>query len=284
MSRVVVRLSGGLGNQLFQYAFARALAESGHTVFLDATWYDAAPVGRSLLLDRFRITLPFADKEVLDRMPHEPATPFLKLMHRLTPRRYRRIQKEERPFSYSPVVLSPSSSITVFDGHWQNPRYFASVADTIRDELTPRVEIDSSRMPIDPAASISLHIRRTDYLSKSDTFVILPSSYYDAALRSVRKRVGNLPAVVFSDDPAWTREHLVIGNAVHITREHGYDDFEQFILMSRCRHNIIANSTFSWWAAWLNRNPQKMVCAPRVWFSDPRYAAVRLEVPGWIYR
>lgn len=250
------------------------------SVCLDTSWYLSAPARRSLSLDRFNITLPFADERVLERMPHEPNPYIGRALSFFIPPVYRRYRRERKLFSYDPALLQQRSDIIVFDGYWQHPAYFERIAQFLRIELTPTTPFNADRLPFDPSTSISLHVRRTDYVTKG-TYSLLPLAYYEEALYIIRRKFGDLAAVIFSDDPTWAREQLPLQHSMVIDSSARSDDFEQFTAMSMCAHHIIANSTFSWWAAWLNSNPEKHVIAPRHWFTHQRFDISPLLLPTW---
>jgi hypothetical protein len=277
---IVVRLSGGLGNQLFQYATARGLsARNGGEVVLDRSWFEGThwrTTARTYELDRYPLVArPIADGDVrflpLYRHP---------LLKRVPLPRWTlcglELVRETHP-GFDPRVASISDN-AYLDGYWQSPRYFEHIADAIRRELTPTAPMtEADRRVAERMAasqSVAVHVRRGDYVSlpaAARAHGALSLDYYRAAVQRIRERVADPRFFVFSDDPSWTRDHLDIEAAEHVTHNGPSEAFRDLRLMARCSHQIVANSSLSWWAGWLNANPEKTVIAPQPWFvrGDP---------------
>lgn len=275
---VVTRIRGGLGNQLFCYAAGRALAHRlGADLVLDCTrrhpdW--------PLHLDRYAIQARFlhdGPSNVRDRyskLQRRYGT-LVAEVHRAFPRTVQVagqafcIFEERHPFAYERKFGSLRGPVYL-NGYWQSFRYFESAWPVIRAELQPKVDftdqnkgwlerITSSRHPI------CLHVRRGDYLKTA--FGLCSSTYYENAVATMRDRVGSDAVFfVFSDDLSWCRRHLSISDPVFVEGNESHP-VSELLLMATCRHHIIANSTFSWWAAWLGRHPQQVVIAPDPWIS-----------------
>ena len=162
------------------------------------------------------------------------------------------------------------------DGYWQSERYFAEVAQVARAEFALRrpPDAENQRMldAIRGAEAVGIHARRGDYVTDARTRDVhghAPAEYYAAAVARIRSLVRAPAFFVFSDDPAWAAQHLRVDPATVIVGHNDAGrDYEDLRLMSACRHHIIANSTFSWWAAWLGERPGQRVIAPRHWFRD----------------
>jgi hypothetical protein len=166
-----------------------------------------------------------------------------------------------------------------FDGYWQSEKYFKGAEQIIRNELSPTKEIaEKLKSPIHAAQNfISLHIRRTDYLKFSAIHPVLPVEYYERAVEAIGKYDYIL---VFSDDIEWCRDNLRFERMIF--SEHR-KEVEDLWLMSLCTHHIIANSSFSWWGAWLNNNPLKKVVAPARWFGNQLQVSMQDIIPdNWI--
>lgn len=162
------------------------------------------------------------------------------------------------------------------DGYWQSERYFVDAADIIRAEFKPRLALEpenaATAAAIDGVTAVSVHVRRGDYVTDKVTNAyhgVCSLDYYRAAIARIAERVASPHLFVFSDDHAWVQENLRSNYpTTYVTAnspDRGYRDMQ---LMSRCRHHIIANSSFSWWGAWLNPRPDKVVVAPARWFID----------------
>lgn len=273
---VVTKLSGGLGNQLFQYAAGRRLAlVHGRPLVLDQQWYAQVPAGstpRSVLLSELRIVASFANSA---GDPASLADGARGLWARIAgPVKVRR---EKKTFRYDPKVARlPGGRSLYLDGYWQSPRYFQDVRQQLLEEIQPRRELHPhyaglSRQ-IASSNAVMLHIRRGDYVhlpNASATHGVLPMAYYERALAHLQSRQREFTVFVFSDDIAWARENLKCPQpTVFVDSAPGEDAvIDELMLMSRCRHQIIANSSLSWWAAWLNRHDDKVVTAPARWLA-----------------
>jgi len=280
---ITVHLLGGLGNQMFQYALARKLALKHQTqIRLDLELYSKS---RGYIhrfeLDKLNVT-PFV------KMRYSFALSALRgLARRLgksglpTPGFY----FEKTASRFEPGALSIRNG-TCLEGYFQSERYFSDIADTIREEFKPRDRktlghVRETLAILRQAGKdvVSLHVRRSNYLRvKSDGSLVVPI----AKLQQAMARFPDAVFLVFSDDQTWCRENIV---GPHIHFSPFSNEIEDLTAMSLCDHNIIANSSFSWWGAWLNQNPQKIVVAPANWSSPGLPATDEPEdicPPSWI--
>jgi hypothetical protein len=178
----------------------------------------------------------------------------------------------------------------MLDGYWQSERYFADVSDRLRSEFTFKASAAGRNAEIagEIAAvnAVSLHVRRGDYATNPAMTAmhgICPIDYYDRAVEFVIERVADPVFFLFSDDPDWVREHLKIDWAVVVVEHNDSDTgHEDLRLMGLCRHHVIANSTFSWWGAWLNPSPEKIVVAPKRWFAEDSIDTSDLLPADWV--
>jgi hypothetical protein len=162
-------------------------------------------------------------------------------------------------------------------GYWQSERYFFDCAQTIRDDFTFRLPITNQNTAlvdqIKKSNAVSLHVRRGDYVNSPSTYAhhgVCSSAYYHSAIGHILNRVGPAVLYIFSDDPQWVRENLkVSAPCIYVDHNRGPSSYVDMQLMSLCNHHIIANSSFSWWGAWLNPNVGKIVVAPKNWFARP---------------
>jgi hypothetical protein len=239
---VTVNLMGGVGNQIFQYAYSRALAAQGREVYLTNIQVVNVTDHRIYSLDGFNTVVK------LYNPPPIGAAPFY-----------------ESGLPFDPKMLAVPEPTIVY-GYFQTEKYFLHIEDSIRKELSLKNPLSEKAQvlakEIQNCNSVSLHVRRGDYLQLLAFHGMVDPSYYSAALEVITKQVSNSKVYIFSDDTKWCKE-----NFTGIIVETG-DKFEDLYLMSLCRHNVIVNSSFSWWAAWLNANPDKIVVAPREWFSS----------------
>ncbi len=270
----IIILQGGLGNQLFQYAFGRALqCKFNCVVKFDLSFFDRQSK-RLMCLDSFNTNFKIAsDREIQNA---------LKLNGLLRIKGY--LQKAsaqnslciEKTLSYDDSCFLKEHK-TYFKGYWQNERYFKEFEDIIRKDFSfilgpserNATEINNINA-IDK--TVSLHIRRGDYIndfSANKIHGICGLEYYYKALDILKCRIGKFNLYIFSDDINWAKENLDFPfNKVFVDWNDDATNYEDLRLMSLCKHNIIANSSFSWWGAWLNQNPNKIVIAPNQWFAD----------------
>lgn len=287
---VIVRLMGGLGNQLFQYAAGRALAHRhGVALKLDLASFAASTL-RRYALDAFNITAGIATAEEVARLyPHTLAGRVRRRLELLLPTHRRRYYREPRGRrNTGPVRLGPD---VYLHGYWQSEKQFESIAPLLRKELTLRDGQGFERQPlvqaVDGGDSVSLHVRRGDYVSAPRTAAVHGTcslAYYRAALAAIETRLPRPRLFVFSDEPGWARAELDLGHPTTHVSGGGLSDAEELLLMSRCRHHVIANSSFSWWGAWLDARPDAIVVAPRRWFADPSRPTRDLLPPAWLQR
>jgi hypothetical protein len=281
---ITVSLIGGLGNQMFQYAAGKALAERhGVPLALDISGFRDYAL-RPFLLDRLLVPEAIASvraeptekpeinftrakwKARIDRMLGKAGLPKLAS----SPNEYR-----EPHFHYDPAFEALGPKISLF-GYFQSERYFNSIAGNLRDWFSPREplgdaaaaalkRIEASRLPI------SVHVRRGDYLKPGTHEVhgILGETFYRQVFDRLESRIGGEAEIfIFSDDPAAAEQVLsfIPGSRLNHVRGDPERPWEDMALMARCRHHVIANSSFSWWGAWLNPSSDKIVVAPRAWF------------------
>jgi hypothetical protein len=287
---IVTQLVGGLGNQMFQYAVGRALAIKHNTSLKLDTSPFAGYALRAYALARFAIEASeLTDGERRDLgLDRAPAGRVGRLLQRLRPPSRTPVIKE-RGFSFDPSVLDAPATCHL-QGYWQSPKYFAAIERDIRREFTVReplagANLDASRQ-MENGTAVSLHVRRGDYVANPHTnryHGTCDADYYTAAEALLRKRVGRFRIFVFSDDPEWAQANLRLASPMTVLRHNGpAQDYEDLRLMTLCRHHIIANSTFSWWGAWLCTQPGKLVVAPRNWFRDPEIDTTDLMPDDWV--
>lgn len=269
---IVARLSGGLGNQFFQYAAARRLANVHKAeLLLESSWFGencSRTTARGYELFRY----PIAARLMTKQDVRWPSSYTGKILKRLPlPRRLRLYR--ETDFRFDPAVLRLPDQVFL-DGYWQSQGYFSDVAEMIRAELTPTISMGAAdgltAEMILGTNSIAVHVRRGDYVTLSTaarTHGTCSLDYYREAIRVVSAKTESPSFFVFSDEPDWCRSNLRIdGPTQYVTHNTADAAFQDLRLMSMCRHQIIANSSFSWWGAWLNVNRTKIVIAPKRWF------------------
>ena len=274
---VTLRVSGGLGNQLFQYAAARALAiRCNADLALDLSFYHGGR-HRNFELNQFPITAEFRAL---------PKSKFRAKVSRMVSSLSSRPLYREKSFHYSSEFEQLDAPI-VLDGYFQSFKYFTSCANEIRKELNPPELGGAYNLSMVDAISSQqsaiLHVRRGDYVTNpkaKGTFAECTLDYYRQALANLP---ANCPLFVFSDDILWARQNLNLGeSAVFIGDGTPRSGIEDLKLMSLGHHHMIANSTFSWWGAWLAGPDKGLTIAPERWFVDDGINDVDLFPVDWI--
>jgi hypothetical protein len=269
---LIIQMMGGLGNQLFQYALGRRLQiERNANVRFDLIQFNQHNE-RALNLKKYRTHL--TEVSPIDRMA-------LRLSFGRTVSRVAALLKPiARPFlferyfdphaGFQPHVMDLAGR-WYLSGWWQSPKYFQSIRPTILQEFQPADPLcatDAELLKkIDDSNSVCVHIRRGDYVTNpkySKEFKCQSAEYYGGCMREMEDRLTRPRFYIFSDDPKWARENIT-GDVVYVDHHDGSSDYIDLHLMSRCRHFITANSTFSWWAAWLATCPEKKVIVPDIW-------------------
>lgn len=286
---IMTKLIGGLGNQMFQYAIARRLAlERAYRLKIDLTALRNDPL-RQFGLGDLRITGDVATEEEVSDFLHYCRRGKEADRTRLA-FRPPAVEITEPHFHFAPACLLPQGSVYLA-GYWQSEKYFSSVAGCLREDLQVRTAAAGRNQEmldqINDCESVSVHFRRGDYASNPEAnrvHGLLDLAYYYRAVEEVSLRLGRgIQLFIFSDDPQWVRENfrpalpatLVDWNAAS-------NCHEDLRLMYHCKHQIVANSSFSWWGGWLNKNPDKIVVAPQRWFASPGYDSSDLIPTSWL--
>ena len=265
---VILRLKGGLGNQLFQYAFGRAYAEKYNLELkLDITDYPKQTL-RSYDLSHFNIKETIASDEEVNKAkyPYGFLSKLIRLFEQKVLRRYY--------IGFSSKLVS-TPNLKYLDGFFQSEKYFISYEEIIRKEFTLKEKMSEAALEIskkisDIAMSVSLHVRRGDFVSsvRNSIFHVECSPlYYKKAMETISEKCPDAVFCVFSDDIEWVKNNIKGPNMIYISGGNT-KYFEEIILMSLCKHHIIANSSFSWWGAWLNPTSDKMVISPTIWRAN----------------
>jgi hypothetical protein len=294
---VVVKLMGGLGNQMFQYAAGRSLAlRLGAALKLDRSYLDGPQTGntrRSFELDGLKVLEKFADPwEVAELTGRESTWPrmlFLRLRQALGFTRFRPNVLRESDFRFQPEFQCASGDVYL-EGFWQSEKYFAGIAEILRNEFSIGRSLEGRDRAFAEAIAggntVSVHVRRGDYVRHPEAFRyhgVCGMEYYRRCMEIISGKVQEPHYVVFTDEPGWARENFPGSCRMTFvdwdSPRKGCVDLE---LMRKCRHHIIANSSFSWWGAWLCENPEKMVLAPERWVIDPSVDTKDLLPESWV--
>ena len=287
---IIVRINGGLGNQLFQYAAGRNLSERlGVELKLDVSGFDNHEL-RDYGLNNFNIKEVTATKEeVKSLIVNNVRHPILAKLFPKSSKYGMSYIKEKPLFKYNKSYSRLTDNM-MLEGYWQNEKYFKDIESIIRSDFslkTPMVGKSSElEEDIKNSHSVAIHIRRGDYASDQKVksqFGLCSLDYYKNAVQYIEKEVGgDLSFFIFSDDPQWAKDNLNLNHRATVVDHNGADKcFEDMTLMSLCKHQVIANSTFSWWGAWLNSNSEKVVIAPKNWFTTDKYDTSDLIPKDW---
>lgn len=292
---IVTKLISGLGNQLFQYAVGRHLSLMHDTELkIDASFFDEQNF-RSYKLNHYNIKGNLITQKELSAFLARYRYSALvdKIYRRLEPRipkRYHRYFREKEWWVYEPELFHTGHSVCI-DGYWQHYKYFENIHPRIFEELTLvspyPIEAQSILYTIESDLnSVALHIRRGDYVTDVNAqkmMGVLPLDYYNQAIGYIKTKVKKPTFYIFSDDLQWAAENLRLdAPMILVDVAEGKLDYIELDLISKCRHAIIANSSFSWWGAFLNRNPDKVVVAPAQWVAVPDInQRIKIQLPSW---
>lgn len=272
---IIVHIKGGLGNQMFQYAFGRALEKTlGIVVKFDISDYPRQNL-RTFGLTHFNTHLSLASTEEIQRLKY-PFGIISKIQRFLSAKVLRKFN-----IGFDKTLLCPKDH-TYIDGYFNSYKYFESLSPLLLVEFTPAQPLSKEAARIESiitstSHTVSIHIRRGDYIAHKATSSL---EYYTHAITYMQEKMEDPAFFVFSDDITWVKEHLVIPHAVYVS-DNTIHDFEEVILMSKCSNHIISASTFSWWGAWLNTYNAKIVIAPREWPLQKGHEKDILP-PSWI--
>ena len=230
-----------MGNQLFQWAYGKSLAVKYNTsLLLDTSFYSNQTV------DTFR-------NYELDKFPN--------LIYQNPNNELKETIKVDDNFHYNELLYNENYNYYL-NGFWQSEKYFLKNSDLIREQLQPTIEIIEKLKQQINGKSVSIHVRRTDYVTSNGFHPVQTIEYFNKAVETI----GYYDQLfVFSDDINWCKENLKYKNILFVENQ---DNLEDMWLMSLCDHNIISNSSFSWWGAWLNQNKDKIVISPKNWFGS----------------
>jgi len=263
----IVWFLGGLGNQMFQYAFYKSLEHYFKNVKADISGFKNYPLHNGLELERiFHLSV-------------NKSSSFENVIlgggNSLFARARRKISTLNRCYfekkNFDPHIFE-NKKRTYYWGYWQSEKYFNHIADQIRTDFTFKNQLNEKNLQVADAiartSAVSVHVRRGDYVNHSVLGGVCDTEYYRKAIDHINSKVPDATYFIFSDDIAWCKEHLGIENCHYIDWNKEKESYIDMQLMSLCKHNIIANSSFSWWGAWLNSNPEKIVIAPSKWHNE----------------
>lgn len=312
---IVSKITMGLGNQMFQYAAAKSLAlHKKVPLTLDVSAYEGYNLRKFELAEIFNLQAEQATKQDIEK--YRIKQPLKSLWNALMP--FNRMYFYHLPYEMTKVkrtllqlaeTVSPSHKKKTFIepyyhynsnffktrndvflvGYWMSWKYFEKFDQEIRQDFTVRNNLVSHLSNIENeirnSDSVSIHIRRSDFTSEKNTKLhgIVPLSFYREAIKRIATKYPALRLYIFSDDIHWVKDNFTTEfPVVFVSNDISKTAFEDFYLMSICKHNVIANSTFSWWAAYLNNNAGKMVIAPKKWYNKSPYNYKDVYPTSWI--
>jgi Glycosyl transferase family 11 len=273
---IIIQVEGGLGNQMFQYALGLSFVSRGITVKLDISKFEKQQSHNGFELDTVFAVAPL----YCSGMERTLVKAYSKLRNKIQDTPYK--EKADWQWNYHPDVNKLRSGY--LKGYWQCEKYFSPAASLVKQQfrfpaLADEVNI-SMLKKIKDCNSVSIHIRRGDYLSPGISASI-GTAYYNEAIQYISSKITSPVFFIFSDDIEWAKKNIQAAEKEFISWNKGSNSYIDMLLMSHCKHNIIANSSFSWWGAWLNNNTEKMVIAPDPWM--PAHSTEKDIIPEkWI--
>ena len=269
---IIIKCVGGLGNQMFLYALYKNFIKKNIEVYFDINDYKNYNLHNGYELDSiFNLKIKYAENEDVERLKVNKKQYIKKFIRRINPDLIS--HKILHPYLYNEEIFSLNNAY--LEGYGQNIKYIKFVEKELREDF--QYEVDSldniNKKYIEKIKkdknSVSIHIRRGDYIDNDEAYKIYggicEKEYFYEAVKKIKEKIENPNFYVFSNDIDWVKRNLKLNNATYINHNNGTDSYKDLILMSNCKHNIIANSTFSWWGAWLNSNIDKTVIMPNMW-------------------
>ena len=264
MLKIVV-FNGGLGNQMFQYAFYLYLKKNHpFSVFAfniegSVNCHEGFQLDQVFCLDSMKLVNKYSKIK-----KHLPI--ILKLSKQII---------QENSLKYDGHFFKDKELFAVYRGFWQSEKYFINIEKDIRNTfafvrsaVNEKTHLLINQINEGNKVFVSVHIRRGDYLLEKDQRGLCSVQYYTKAIELISTKVINPTFIFFSDDMEWVRECVKAENCIYVDWNYGNNNWQDMYLMSLCNHNIIANSSFSWWGAWLNAHQDKIVIAPQRWFHN----------------
>jgi len=273
---IIIETMGGIGNQLFQYAFGRALStNTDSNLYIDKSWFqynhgDIYSKSRTFNLDKYKTN--FKNINLYNKAIF-----------------YCIKRTIEKKYIFEKKYFDNTRYITKYRGYWQSFKYFATIENEIRQEIKI---IDKSKeylkieREFENKNYICLHVRRGDYLENTriaDYHGVIQLNYYLEGIKYLEQNFGKLEKMIFSDDIEWCRNNLLLDSSYNLFKKRdNFSDYEELTIMDKCKFFIIANSSFSWWAAYLSGTQGSKIVAPKSWFKDSNVLSQDLIPPDWI--
>lgn len=288
---IIIKIKGGLGNQMFQYAFGWILAKKyNEDLLLDTSVYGEKKINgiakREFGLEIFNNDYLFASETDINSFLE---LSWIQQIRKKIGLNFRKIYND-RVFEYNPNALQLLPPIYL-NGYFQSYRYFKGRESAVRNLFNFDIKnIDQSNLEfmqdMEHSSSVAIHVRRGDYVENEKTKSFhggCSLEYYKRSISYIKNRIINPKLFFFSDDIEWVRKNFNVGlSSVFVEHNQGSDSWKDMLLISNCKHQIIANSSFSWWGAWLNDNPEKIVVAPARWLAKKEIDMNDLIPSTWV--
>ena len=268
---IVIKLWGGIGNQLFQYVFGQYLRKSYKAdVVYDVKSYAKVDHSRKLEIEFLDTTVPILEDNVCEFSRYRGVRNRIMLfLYRLNPKNHFISEKRALPRKIKP------NHKYFFQGYWQDIKYYDRLVSNdnyaLRIKKTPKEIVDYVKLIRESASnSCSVHIRRGDYFLPQNigTFGVCDANYFERAIRQMKNENANMEFFIFSDDLDWVRKNISLDESMTLIANYDIPQLAYIDLMSKCHHHIISNSSFSWWGAVLNQQPDATVIAPKKWLLN----------------
>jgi hypothetical protein len=252
---------GGIGNQLFQYAAAKALMQKGDILLFNLDSYKNDYVKRQFGLFNYVISGIHNEKILVNSLLKKDT-----FFRQWLKNRGLLVDISEDQYADKEQIQKALKFYSILNGYWQSELYFETIKSELIDQFRPRV---SFALPdiFSQKNTVAVHVRRTDYLV-NERYGVLSMDYYNKAMQFFKTKIFNPIFIIFSDDLEWCKKNMLDDNLFYFEDSKFSADYFQLYFMSNCSHNIIANSSFSWWSAWLNSNKQKIIVRPQNPFLD----------------
>lgn len=290
---IIVKLYGGIGNQMFQYAAAKRLALVNNTqLFLDITHYNklVLPYGlpyRSFDLSIFNMNYQIASEKEICFFKNAASSFQSRVVRKIKNIFSPTLVVTEPHFHFYPQLLMEKGSLYI-DGYWQSEKYFKDIEDIINSEFQINLSLNEEELrlveKIKATNSVCLNIRRQEFASNPLVDDFIGIEYFNKAVELIAQKVDSPHFFIISDELSWCKENLNLKYDHTFVEEHLFGEKYKNCLfyMTSCKHNIIPNSTFGWWGAWLNPNPNKIIIAPKSWLKDKTKNTKDILPDSWI--
>lgn len=282
---IIVRVFGGLGNQIFQYAFYKCMKFYNKDVYLDISDYGIHKHHNGFELDKvFKIKFDKATNKEIRKVSFDKKSLLYRLIRKIFKVELVKRSEYAEMKDVCDVKIGNMEQEVYFNGFWQDIKYVEFIENELRKELIFNEKLSGKNKDVIDKfigrETVSIHIRRGDYLNNKSLGGICNNEYYLNAIEYINKVIERPVFFIFSDDMEWVKNNFKLkSECIYVYWNKDEESYKDMQLMSMCKHNIIANSTFSWWGAWLNMNRNKIVICPQKWFNNQNS---NLQINNWI--